>query len=74
MLTDRRLCVYVELETHFIFQQSSRLIRRDQAPRSKNTRACEKVALIDAGAVVLEWSIPIVVALETTMSHFWAIF
>jgi hypothetical protein len=74
MLTSRRLCVCVELETHFISCHSIHFTTRYQKPHPKNICACERMTFTDACEVIVQLSIRIAVALETTMSLFWAIF
>jgi len=70
MLTGRRLCVCVELETHFIFQQSTRVTRRYQAPLPKSIRARERVTFGIHCEVIVQLSIRMAVALEAKILRF----
>jgi hypothetical protein len=74
MLTGRRLCVCVDLETHFKNCHSTGTAGRSRSQPHTRATACKRVTFSDAWHAVVQWSIRIVVALEATMSRFWAIF
>jgi hypothetical protein len=74
MLTRRRLCVCADLETHFIFQESSRLIRRDQAgvrPTGMLSHVFHVDTYVSVGA---RWGTQFLNVPEPKECHFWAIF
>ena len=74
MLTGRRQCVCADLETHFTFQQSSHLNRREQAdgrPTSVLSHACHGDAYVSVGA---RRGTQLLNVPEPKECRFWAIF
>ena len=70
MLTGRRLCVCVELETHFIFNFIFRPYAHIRTFEDRLTTACERVTFSGTAEVIVVLSICIVIQPDTKMSLF----
>ncbi len=66
----QRLRAWVEIETHFTFNDMHRVTTRYQTALPKPTCACGRVTFSDAYASGTRWGTPRVTALEAKMSLF----